>query len=93
MDTIQTQWDSNGIRRQLDGDLKAKWDKQALTAERISVTLAPVTEQGAGISAVEPIRWSGRGRYDLRNDELVIESTTQSKVDDHRSTDRSHHEI
>jgi len=73
---IQTQWESSGSRQQLEGDLKAKWDERAWTAERISLALVPVTEQGPGIGAAETIRWSGRGRYDSRNDELVIESTT-----------------
>jgi translocation and assembly module TamB len=73
---IQTQWESGGSRQQFEGNLKAKWDERACTAEQISLVLVPVIEPGSVIGAGDAIRWSGRGRYDSSTDELVIESTT-----------------
>jgi len=71
----QAQFHRSGRPERVEAELKAMWDQRTWTAERISLALVGLAEGEAGPGHDQAIHWAGKGRYDPRVDELVVEST------------------
>ncbi|MFI5454421.1 MAG: hypothetical protein ACHRXM_03135 [Isosphaerales bacterium] len=71
----QAQFHRSGRPERVEGELKAMWDRRTWTAEPIALALVRRAEGGARPGHDQAIHWAGRGRYDPRIDELVVEST------------------
>ncbi|HEX3450640.1 MAG TPA: hypothetical protein VHS97_20465, partial [Isosphaeraceae bacterium] len=60
--------------QRVEAEVKAMASQGVWTADRLSLALLRDSKLGPGVGADDAIRWEGKGRYDPRRDELVIES-------------------
>ena len=61
-------------RHRLEGELAAKSAGGVWTADRLSLGLLRASNWGPGVAPDQAIRWEGKGRYDLGQDELFVAS-------------------
>ncbi len=68
----QTQLVAGGKQQKAEAAVQAHWGDKEVTLEQIVVSLAPIVGPGGQFLPGEPARWSGKGRYDIAQDELTI---------------------
>jgi translocation and assembly module TamB len=64
----------SGRAQRIEAELNARSQGAEWGAERIALALVRDSRWGPGLAPDEAIRWVGTGRYDAREDRLVIES-------------------
>ncbi len=62
----------NGKKQNAEATLQARWSKAEVTLDQILLSLAPVVGPGGQFLPSEPMRWSGKGKYEIAKDELTI---------------------
>ncbi len=68
----QMQIAAGGKKQKAESALQVRWGEKEVTLDQILVSLVPVVGPGGQFLPSDPSRWSGKGKYDVSKDELII---------------------
>ena len=68
----QTQFVAGRKKQKFEAEIQGHWSDQEVALEQILLSLVPIVGPGGQFLPSEPARWSGKGKYDLAKDELII---------------------